>query len=732
MTQSTFLPSLTDIQNLTDLDHIEALLNDTQAREAALDEELQAALVDSEKTEGRLEHIEELPLSLKPIFKHAKTLSTTVTNACSLAERVSKKVKDLDALRERLRETTRKVQDIIDVKNCIEGVQRAMDLENYAEAASYIQRYLHIDESVLDGTAAAQLRSAERKLKEIVHKKLEEAMRGNDEQLIIKFCALCTPLGLREEGLTQYSHYLRNVCSQQAEGIYKHLQRSLGHSYQPQQDGEETLTAVDAITKIVEGVAGIIEDRSPLVEQHFGAGSTLVLLKNLQAQSDVHTTKTLDLFVEHFAINKTVEEVNPNKKRNQAVSKDPRELGPILEELALVSQSAELYDRFLRQKAKAAQDAIAADASGEAKQPAPGLMHVSEFNRRIQELLGHYITLEEYFMVESARKAMKADRVEDDSLTSSSVDHLFFVLQKCAQRALLTSSMNAVCAVINIVISVLGREFKEVLQKSFQDQLTRGGVTSIISRTVVGPQATDKYGHTVILNNLDVASDYILKLKKEVESECLQLFQTPTGLDPRVKSCIDDLVETSNGFKKLLQADLEQASSLSMPKLKVLLTPFAQVGYEISEVEFAEYELTDPFIQQFIAGFDGLISPLKTQLTPSNYDNYVHLIVRAVVHSLEQDIFKKKFNQLGGLQFDKELRRLQHYLSSVTQKTVRDKFSRLSQMATLLCFEQVGEVLDHWGQNSGSMTWRLTPNEVRKILGLREDFDKTAISKLKL
>jgi len=48
-----------------------------------------------------------------------------------------------------------------------------------------------------------------------------------------------------------------------------------------------------------------------------------------------------------------------------------------------------------------------------------------------------------------------------------------------------------------------------------------------------------------------------------------------------------------------------------------------------------------------------------------------------------------------------------------------------------LCL-QVSEVLDYWGQNSGSMTWRLTPNEVRKILSLREDFDKAAISKLKL
>ena len=74
---------------------------------------------------------------------------------------------------------------------------------------------------------------------------------------------------------------------------------------------------------------------------------------------------------------------------------------------------------------------------------------------------------------------------------------------------------------------------------------------------------------------------------------------------------------------------------------------------------------------------------------------------------------------------------------------VRDKFSRLSQIATLLSLEkvrswspsigyvnrfpptmiavfavlfEVGEVLDYWGENSGPMVWRLTPNEVRTVL----------------
>lgn len=50
-------------------------------------------------------------------------------------------------------------------------------------------------------------------------------------------------------------------------------------------------------------------------------------------------------------------------------------------------------------------------------------------------------------------------------------------------------------------------------------------------------------------------------------------------------------------------------------------------------------------------------------------------------------------NQLGGLQFDKELRSLVGYLTAVTQWTIRDKFARLAQIATVLNLEKVIVIL---------------------------------------
>jgi len=101
------------------------------------------------------------------------------------------------------------------------------------------------------------------------------------------------------------------------------------------------------------------------------------------------------------------------------------------------------------------------------------------------------------------------------------------------------------------------------------------------------------------------------------------------------------------------------------------------------------------------------------------YDQVLTDFTSEMALLLEQQIFKCTFNQLGGVQLDKDLRLLVGYFSSQTQWPVRDKFARLMQMATILNFEMVHEILDYWGTSSGPMMWRLTPTEVRKILQLR-------------
>ena len=52
-------------------------------------------------------------------------------------------------------------------------------------------------------------------------------------------------------------------------------------------------------------------------------------------------------------------------------------------------------------------------------------------NHRVQELIGYYIIMEEYYMRESVAKAIALDSMEGGSLTSSMADDVFFILKQC-------------------------------------------------------------------------------------------------------------------------------------------------------------------------------------------------------------------------------------------------------------------------------------------------------------
>uniref|UniRef100_A0A669B073 Conserved oligomeric Golgi complex subunit 4 n=1 Tax=Oreochromis niloticus TaxID=8128 RepID=A0A669B073_ORENI len=699
--------------------------------------------------------------NLQLIGGDASQLSGMITFTCSLAENVSHKVRQLDLAKTRLYNVIQRADDILDLKFCTDGVQTALRNEDYEQAAAHIHRYLSLDQSVIELSRQGEessavdaslvlLQEAEQKLKVIVAEKLDEAVAAVDLAQVERFFKIFPLLGLHQQGLARFGQYL---CSQLASKAEENLLLATGADL-----GEKRalLIFADTLTLLLEGIARVVETHQPIVETYYGPGHLYTLITHLQQECDRQAQKIVDRFIQQRGYHTKFQVVQSSMMKSVPGERiEPRELDPVLAEVTLMNARAELYLRFLRRRVMA--DFEVGDAQSitqEHQQNVEKLLKHCLLSTTMQELIGYYIPMEEYYMRESVNKAVAMDTYEKGQLTSSMVDDCFYIVKKCISRALSSSSIDCLCAMINHANSVLESDFREVLYNKLRQgfpattlQDIQRGVSSAVSLmqsslqqgkfNTLGIESTEdaKAAFLVTLNNVEVCSENITTLKRNLENDCSKLFSqgVGSGEQAKIESCLSDLVSTSTKFKDLLQEGLTELNTTAVkPQVKPWISSFLSISHNIEEEEFNDYEANDPWVQQLIVNLEQLMTEFKTALSPVIYDTLTSLMTSLIAIEMEKTVLKCSFSRLGGLQFDKELRSLVAYLTTVTTWTIRDKFARLTQMATILNLERVTEILDYWGTNSGPLTWRLTPAEVRQVLALRIDFRSEDIKRLRL
>ncbi|XP_030059468.1 conserved oligomeric Golgi complex subunit 4 isoform X1 [Microcaecilia unicolor] len=757
--------SMEFIRNLTDLQELGEVYGRLCTEQKEVESQLEMLVNQQSSIENKMTALQRMGPNLQLIEGDAEQLSGMISFTCNLAENVSSKVRQLDLAKNRLYQAIQRADDILDLKFCMDGVQTSLRNEDYEQAAAHIHRYLSLDKSVIELSRQGKegsiidanlnlLQDAEQRLKVIVAEKFSVATKEGDLPQVERFFKIFPLLGLHEEGLSKFSEYL---CQQVANKAEENLLLALGTDLS---DRRAAVIFADTLTLLFEGIARIVETHQPIVETYYGPGRLFTLIRHLQVECDQQVDKVVEKFIQQRSYHRKFQQVQNSMMRMSAADKiEPRELDPILAEVALMSARSELYLRFIKRRVSSDFEVGDSMASEEVKQEhqknLDKLLNHCLLSRTMQELIGYYITMEEYFMRETVNKAVTMDTCEKGQLTSSMVDDVFYIVKKCIGRALSSSSIDCLCAMINHSTTVLESDFREVLcnklrmgfpATTFQD--FQRGVTSAVNIMqsslqqgkfdTKGIESTDeaKLSFLVSLNNVEVCSENIMTLKKTLENDCTKLFSQGFGGEQahaKIDSCLTDLASVSNKFRDLLQEGLGELNTTAVkPQVKPWINVFLSVSHNIEEEEFNDYEANDPWVQQFIINLEQLMAEFKAGLSPVIYDNLTSLMTSLVAIELEKVVLKSTFSRLGGLQFDKELRSLVAYLTTVTTWTIRDKFARLSQMATILNLERVTEILDYWGPNSGPLTWRLTPAEVRQVLALRMDFRSEDIKRLRL
>ncbi|KAJ3592861.1 hypothetical protein NHX12_005199 [Muraenolepis orangiensis] len=679
------LVSMETITALTDLEDLERVYQQLCTEEKEVEVELDKLVGHKGIINTKMMTLQRMGPNLQLIEGDASQLSGMITFTCSLAENT------------RLYKVIQRADDILDLKFCMDGVQTSLHNEDYEQAAAHIHRYLSLDQSVIElsrqgeegssvDASLVMLQEAEQKLKVIVAERLDAAVAAVDLVQVERFFKIFPLLGLHQQGLARFGQYL---CSQLASKAEENLLLATGGDVN---EKRAPLVFAETLTLLLEGIARVVETHQPIVETYYGPGYLYTLIIHLQLECDRQAQKIVDKFIKQRDYHSKFQVVQNSMMKSQMPTEkiEPRELDPVLMEVTLMNARAELYLRFLRRR-------MMAD------------FEVGDAQTTTQE---------------SVNKAVTMDTYEKGQLTSSMVDDCFYIVKKCISRALSSSNIDCLEVLYNKLRQGFPATTLQDIQRGvssavslMQSSLQQGKFNTLAIESAENAKAA----FLVTLNNAEVCSENITTLKRNLENDCSKLFmQGPASGDhAKIESCLSDLVNTSSKFKDLLQEGLTELNATAIkPQVKPWITAFLSITHNIEE--------------QLIVNLEQVMAEFKTGLSPVSYDTLTSLMTSLVAMEMEKTLLKCTFSRLGGLQFDKELRSLVAYLTTVTTWTIRDKFARLTQMATVLNLERVTEILDYWGPNSGPLTWRLTPAEVRQVLALRIDFRSEDIKRLRL
>ncbi|RCV06290.1 hypothetical protein SEVIR_1G151800v4 [Setaria viridis] len=724
--------SLAALRALTDAGAATRLLHECVAYQRALDARLDSLLArraDIDRAAASL--LRSAPPLLSLAASDAAALKESSSSTAALADALSSRVRHLDAAHSRADAALARAEAALDRSRALEAARRALAADDLAAAATAAHEFLTIDARFpTDDDLRRDLLDIKRRLEGLARRRLAAAVDAQDHPAVLRLVRLFPLLALADEGLQVYVAYLKKVVALRARADFEHL-AELTSATQPTSERPDF---VGGLTRLFKDIVLAVEENDAVLRELRGEDGVAYAIIELQEECDSRGTQILRRYADYRKLARLASDINSYTKNLLSVvgsmasaaggneGPDPREIELYLEEILALTQLGEDYTEFMVNKIRGLRD-----VKPELGPQAMKAFRNGSFNKMEQDLTGFYVIFEEFFMVENVRKAVRIDEPVPDGLTTSMVDDVFFVLQSCCRRAASTASINSVLAVLGGATSLLSNEYQEALQWRMREP-------NLGAKLFLGGVGVQKTGEEIAtaLNNMDISSEYVLKLRHEIEELCAeQVFHAPADRE-KIKSCLSELGEISASFKKILHSGMEHLVASVAPRIRPVLDTVANVSYELDDAEYGENEVNDPWVQKLILAVNINVAWLQPVMTSNNYDSFVHLIIDFIVKRLEVIMMQKRFSQLGGLQLDKEVRSLINHFSEMSQRPVRDKFSRLSQMSTILNFERVSEILDFWGDNAGHLTWLLTPAEVRRVLGLRIDFRPEAIAALRL
>lgn len=376
------------ISQVTSVAEIKETLQTLREREASVTAKLKSLVASQAELSRELGRLDILRANLGTQVVNTRTIRNgMLSTASSTANRISGAVKRLDLEQSRVKATLQVVEQVAELKACVLEVHGSMGApQDWETAAQYLNRAFKIPDEVIDSSFAEEivptaevpdpprvtLGNAAESLCGLFLREFNKAAKEGDVATVTRFFKLFPLIGRANVGLDAYGQF---VCQGVAGQARANLNAGTGGAQR-----KEGLFYANALTKLFEQIALIVDRHGWLVEQHYGPGRMIKVIERLQAEADVQGGIILDTWsdergldrrltdIRSYAFSFLVQSFLPGNRASTATPRanspatkdggrtseegdvDMKEIDGLLSEAAVMLGRWALYTRFLATK----------------------------------------------------------------------------------------------------------------------------------------------------------------------------------------------------------------------------------------------------------------------------------------------------------------------------------------------------------------------------------------------
>lgn len=481
---------------------------------------------------------------------------------------------------------------------------------------------------------------------EKVKKTFGEALSENNKAVVEQYASLFHHLQLGREGIDSYINYILDSLKSQFESI------------------SESQAAEDSLLLIYRQTVKQYDTQCENITKEFGISGTLDLLQQLQNLSDKYSVQIISIYLKQLS--------SRTKTQN------------LCEEITKIIKHSESFENYLKKLGKKLVE-NGAKVEDEGKNKDTGLMKMSNLMMKILELADLYISIESQILQEGvsallekftigqmAEVLFQEKKILSTGILFERLDDCFFSIQNACARVLSTFNVNSICAILNNVAILINEKVLGTLSSKIQYIKYAWSTSfSINNATTI-----------ILLNLLDISKKCIKKIVTSLEQQFFKVFGDSQMELTMFQNCVSNIADSETQSKNYIDQLLLNISKLL--NYKELLNSFRNLSYELTLEEHSDYEVNDPFALKLIKDLKLYLKQWSFQLNTELFEGLIDTIVEELAKNIEKEAKNKKFNELGALQFQKDIREILAQVQNFTNKPLRHRFIKLKQISELL------------------------------------------------